>query len=289
MNHPATLGRFDPYYTGVVLVVHLLAGLALWPALFSWGGLLAFTLSLYLVGIVGINLCYHRLLTHRSYAVPRWLEYSLATLGVCCMQDAPGTWVATHRAHHQHSDDEPDPHSPLVSFFWSHIGWLLYDNRGIRSLAAYDRYARDILQDPYYRWLQRRPRPVVIYLASCFLYFLLGWAISGPLYGASLLVWGGFLRTVVVWHISWSVNSLTHLVGYRNYVTRDDSRNNALVAFFSLGEGWHNNHHAAPRSASNWHRWWEVDPVWLLIRGLELVGLATAVIRPTTPISCSRE
>jgi stearoyl-CoA desaturase (delta-9 desaturase) len=287
-RHAATEAGVAWRYAGPILLMHVLACLAVVPWLFSWAGVVAFVAGVYFFG-VGINIGFHRLLTHRSFACPLWLEHSLATIGVCCAEDAPATWVAAHRMHHKDSDREPDPHTPLAGFVWGHMGWLLRPNREVRSLATYDRFARDLLRDPYYRWLQRGTNVLVVYFAHAALYAVVG-LVAGRLVGgswgdglqlaASLLVWGVALRTVVVWHISWSVNSLSHLFGYQNYATRDNSRNNWLVALLTSGEGWHNNHHAEPTSASNWRRWWEVDPMFLVIVALERVGLAWDVVRP---------
>ncbi|MGI9455932.1 MAG: acyl-CoA desaturase, partial [Aeoliella sp.] len=227
--------------------------------------------------------------SHRSFSCPRWLERCFVVVAVCCMEDAPAVWVSAHRLHHKDSDERPDPHSPLVNFLWSHVGWLLFPNHDVRSFNACDRYARDIIRDPFYLWLQLGINVMLVYLAHAALFFLVGlgagaWMtgtwMGGLQFGLSMLVWGVILRTVVVWHITWSVNSLTHLWGYRNYDTGEESRNNWFVGLIANGEGWHNNHHAEPASASNWHRWWEIDPMWLVIRGLERVGLAWDVVRP---------
>ncbi len=277
------------FYAAPIAVMHLLACLALVPYFFSWTGVVSVAVGLYLFATLGINLGYHRLLAHRSLQVPRWLEYCLTTLALCSLQTTPSRWVATHRLHHNHSDDPEDPHSPEETFFWSHIGWLLYRNSSLQSAAVYDKYARDLLSDPYYWWLEKRPwRSPAIYLAHAALIFLggalAGWALWGSQaalqFGLSLLVWGVFLRTVLVWHITWSVNSLTHLFGYRTYETDENSRNNWFVGLVAMGEGWHNNHHHDPASASVQHRWWEFDPTYYSIRVLESVGLARKVIRP---------
>jgi stearoyl-CoA desaturase (delta-9 desaturase) len=150
----------------------------------------------------------------------------------------------------------------------------------------YRRYARDVLEDPFYMALEKRP--IWIWLAHAAIFFVAGLVIgwsgtdrwAGVQFGLSLLVWGVFVRTVLVWHITWSVNSLTHLFGYSNYDTSDHSRNNWFVAILTVGEGWHNNHHHDPASASNHHRWWELDITYLQIRLLERMGLAHDVIRP---------
>jgi stearoyl-CoA desaturase (delta-9 desaturase) len=229
------------------------------------------------------------LLTHRGYRCPLWLEHALATIGVCCLQDTPARWVSIHRLHHQHSDERPDPHSPLVSFLWGHVGWLLVENRDLRPMVLYERYAKDLLRDPFYWKLERGLRWLWIYLAQWPVFFLVGfaagWASSGApsagvQFGLSLMVWGVFVRTVLVWHITWSVNSLAHVWGYRNYETGEQSRNNWFVAILTSGEGWHNNHHADTRSARHGHRWWEIDLIFTCVRGLEAVGLAWNVCKP---------
>ena len=258
------------------------------PWLFSWTGVALLVTGLYVFGTLGINLCFHRLLTHRGFSCPRWLEHGLALLGICCLQDTPARWVAVHRLHHQHSDDDPDPHSPLVTFLWSHIGWLLVENRQVNSVLTYDRYARDVLKDPFYFAFERNLLWVWVNVVQWLLFFSAGLAIGcyggtlmdGVQFGLSLLIWGVFARTVAVWHITWSVNSATHLWGYRNYDTDENSRNNWLVALISNGEGWHNNHHADQRSAAHGHRWWEFDVTYLTIWLLGKMGLVTDVVRP---------
>jgi fatty-acid desaturase len=270
-----------------VALYHLVALLALLPWLFSWTGVVAAALGLYVFGSLGINLYYHRLLTHRGLTCARWVERILAIAGVCCVQDTPARWVAIHRRHHEHADRQPDPHSPLVSFFWAHIGWTLVENRDLGRLRIYERYAKDILRDPFQKWLERNYGWIVMTHWAGFLgvgiaieLALGGDWMQAAQFGASLLVWGVFVRTVVVWHITWSINSVTHLWGYRNYATDEDSRNNLFVALISNGEGWHNNHHADPRSARHGHYWWELDVVHLTIRLMAMAGLARDVVAP---------
>jgi fatty-acid desaturase len=276
-------------YAIPIALMHLLALLALLPWLFSWTGVVVMLIGIHVFG-QAITMCYHRLLSHRSFRVPRWLERAFVVLALCCMQDTPAKWVAAHRLHHNHSDEQPDPHSPLVNFLWSHVGWLLIENPAVRSLSVYQKYARDILQDPFYMRLEKQPLLVgTIYLAHAALFFaggaVAGWLVGGTMQaalqmGLSLLVWGVFVRTVAVWHITWSVNSLTHLFGYRNHETGEQSRNNWLVALLSVGEGWHNNHHHDPAGASVQHRWWEIDLTYYEIRLLGLLGLARDIIPP---------
>jgi stearoyl-CoA desaturase (delta-9 desaturase) len=260
------------------------------PWCFSWSGVILAAIGTNFFGTLGINLCYHRLLAHRSLAVPRWLERALATIALCSLEDTPCRWVANHRLHHRHSDEEPDPHSPRDGVLWAHMGWLFRWVPQRRSWAFFEQYSRDVLADGYYRYLERNPWSIVaIYVAHAAVFAVAGLLVGrwtggdwsrGLQLAASWLVWGVFLRTVLVWHITWSVNSLTHLFGYRTYATDEDSRNNWFVAVIAMGEGWHNNHHHDPASASVQHRWWEVDVTYYLILLLERLGLATDVIQP---------
>ena len=276
-------------YASAVGSYHLLALLALLPWFFSRTGVALAMIGVFVFGSGGINLCYHRLLSHRSFSCPLWLEHTLAMLAVCCVQDTPARWVATHRMHHHRADDQADPHSPLVNLFWSYIGWLFLENTDLCRGVAYDRYARDIVRDKFYRWIERAV--VWITLGQSLVYFAFGFLVElllgGTLseaaqFGASIWLWGVVIRTILVWHITWCGNSFPHLFGYRNYETDDNSRNNMLVAIITNGEGWHNNHHADPSSASNQHRWWEFDLTYLFLRLLVLLGFAWDVQLPKT-------
>ena len=269
-------------YAVPIVSLHVLTLLVGVPWLFSWSGLLLCLVGSHIFGS-GINIGYHRLLTHRSFKCPRWVEYGFVSLALCCLEDNPATWVTTHRLHHKESDQEPDPHTPAEGFWWSHMMWLFTKNPTLHNLNTYDRVARDILQDRWYFWLQRGMNAFYVYLAHALLFMLAGFAVgytvdgtseAGMQLAASWLVWGVIARTVLVWHISWSVNSLSHLFGYRNFSTREESRNNWFVAAIAAGEGWHNNHHGDPTAVSNWHRWWEFDLSYCVIRGLAFCGLA---------------
>ena len=286
---PTSPKRFNVRIVQGIIGFHLLALLACIPWLFSWSGLAWAVAGLYLFGTLGINIGYHRLLTHRGFACPRWLEHGLTVLGACCWQGSPMSWVAIHRMHHQHPDQAGDPHSPRDSFFWSHMGWFLIVDPAIHNFGTYDRYARDLFQDSFYKWLERpqvwRTLHRIQWAAFLVAGTLVGGLWTGSVWGAlqlglSWLVWGVFVRTVAVWHITWSINSVTHLWGYRNYQTPDDSRNNWLVGLVSNGEGWHNNHHAEPRCAAHGRRWWELDVSYLTIRLFELGGLSSEVVKP---------
>ncbi|MCG8653735.1 MAG: acyl-CoA desaturase, partial [Pirellulales bacterium] len=239
-------------------------------------------------GMLGITIGYHRLLTHRGFTCPKWLEHFFAILGMCNLQDSPARWVAIHRLHHQHSDKRPDPHSPLAGFLWGHMGWVVCRHKDLDRTSHYERYVRDLLRDPFYLRLERYGGWFYVFLGHAALIIAVGagvglWldGVSGAIrYAASWAVWAVAIRTVFVLHGTWAVNSLAHVFGYRNYETRDQSTNNWLVALLAHGEGWHNNHHAQPRSAAHGHRWWEFDMSWWVIRFLERVGLAKDVVRP---------
>jgi stearoyl-CoA desaturase (delta-9 desaturase) len=295
LDYPSTTEPRQIYWQYVFGIggIHLLGLLALLPWFFSWTGVVVAILGHYLVGTLGIGVGYHRLLTHRGFACPLWLEHILSTLGVLSLQDSPARWVAIHRVHHQHSERQPDPHSPLVNFLWSHVGWLVCVNRDHYNVKFYQRYVPDLLRDPLYIRYERSYFWFTTYIISCVIYYLVGfgagWLLTGELlpsvqFGASIMVWGCFVRTLSVWHATWSVNSLSHLFGYRRYETNDNSRNNWFVGLFATGEGWHNNHHADPVSAKHGHRWWEFDMTWLTIRFMEMVGLAWDVKRPRADV-----
>jgi fatty-acid desaturase len=270
---------------------HALALLAFVPWFFSWTGVVLAVLGIYVFGVLGINIGYHRLLTHKGFVCPKWLEHGFAVLGVCCLQGSPSRWVATHRRHHEHADDEPDPHSPIIGFLWAHIGWVLVKNETMERDGLYRSYAKDILRDDFYAWIEDRRMWIWLNFVPWVVFFsgglgvglALGWPLAAALqFGLSLWLWGVIVRTVVHCHFTWAVNSVTHLWGYRNYETADNSRNNALIAFISNGEGWHNNHHADPHSARHGHAWWEIDVAWLTIRCLMAIGLATQVKMPAS-------
>ncbi len=286
--------RLNWPYIAVIAAYHAAALVAFMPGYFSWSGLIVAVLGTHLCGLFGINLCYHRLLTHRGLTCPKWLEHAMVIIAMSCFQETPARWVAIHRRHHQFADQQPDPHSPLASFFWGHMGWILVDQPELSRLGIYERYAKDILRDRFYVALERNHWLVWINLGQMPLFFGAGFAVAwlsgqtpdaAAQTGLSIMMFGVFVRTVLVWHITWAVNSVTHLWGYRNYETDEDSRNNIIVGLIANGEGWHNNHHADPRSARHGHRWWEIDNTYLTIRFLAWLGLASDVVVPTPPAS----
>ena len=281
-------GRILWPYAVPVIVFHLLLPLAFFPYFFSWTGLLMIPLGNYVFCSMGIGAGYHRLLTHRSFNCPKWLEHVFAILGVCTLQDSPARWVVIHRLHHQNSDNQPDPHSPLAGFFWGHMEWIFVENRQLASFSTYERYAKDLLADPFYMKLERNLMWAWIFAAHALLFFLAGLAIgwlvdgsydAGAQFGLSLLVYGVVFRTLYTWHVTWAINSVTHRWGYRNYETDENSRNNWIFGLATNGEGWHNNHHADLRCAINgFHRWWELDVTYLTLSLLRMVGLVTELV-----------
>jgi stearoyl-CoA desaturase (delta-9 desaturase) len=245
------------------------------PFTFTWSGLVV-CLSLYMIVGLGLTMGYHRLLTHRSFQTPHFVEYILTVLGSLANQGGPLQWVAVHRMHHQHSDQAGDPHSPHHGIWWAHMFWWMPYIPAIDDRARLQRYVPDLARDPVHCFLERWQ--VVLPLALGVLLFVLGQAWAGV--GLSWLVWGIFVRTTLLYHATWLVNSAAHVWGYRTYRTRDRSTNLWWVALLTLGEGWHNNHHAFPRSARHGLRWWEVDFTYLLIRLMSFVALARQIHLP---------
>ena len=248
-------------------VFHVGAVLALFN--FSWSGLAVFIGTFYVSLVLGIGMAYHRLLTHRSYKVPKLVEYALTVCATLALEGGPLFWVATHRQHHQHSDGDSDPHTPRHGGLWAHMGWIMFGNTLHNDVTRTSRYAPDLAKDPFHVWISTY-HWVPLTVLGVVLLALGGW---------NWVLWGVFLRTTVGLHTTWLVNSATHLWGTRRFETRDDSRNNWWVALLTFGEGWHNNHHANPSSAPYGLAWYEVDVIYANIRLLEWLGIATQVRR----------
>jgi stearoyl-CoA desaturase (delta-9 desaturase) len=274
MGRAATAGEGINWLTLWVIVIFHIGALAAF-FFFSWGRLAAMVI-LYILAInVGIGMCYHRLLTHRGYQVPKWLEYLMALCSTLSLEGGPIFWVATHRVHHQHSDHAGDPHTPREGGWWAHTGWMIWGNSLHAQTAALSRYVPDLARDRFHVWLSKYHWIPIS--SSGVLLFTLGWWAGGWKNGVGMLLWGGFLRVTLGLHATWLVNSATHLWGSRRFETRDDSRNSWWVALFSGGEGWHNNHHAHPVSAKHGLAWYEFDPNWWGIWLLSKIGLARQI------------
>ncbi len=271
----------------VTVLPLLLVGFAMWRA---WGGalrwedLVVMALTYTLTGL-GITVGYHRLFTHRSFKTSRSLRALFAALGSAAIEGPVIEWVANHRKHHRFSDEPGDPHSPHVGragglrgalggLAHAHVGWIL---RG-GEMASEERYARDLLADPVLRFIDRTF--VVWVLAGLLFPFALGLALTGSIVGGLTgLLWGGAVRIFLLHHATFSINSLCHFFGRRRFATGDQSRNLYWLALPTLGEAWHNNHHAFPTSARHGLRWWQLDPSAWLITAMERVGLVWDVVR----------
>jgi len=275
LNLAAVILPFAAFAAAIVL---------LWNSLVGWSDLAIFSF-MYVTTALGVTIGYHRLLTHRAFDAPRPVRYGLAALGQMSVQGSVIDWVADHRKHHAFTDEEGDPHSPhhehgeglrgaLRGLMYAHVGWL-FETQGA---AQKRRYARDLLDDPGMRRISRAfPWFVLLGLA---LPALLGFLLTGTAAGAfTALLWGGFVRIFLVHHVTWSVNSICHFFGRRRFETDDMSTNVFWLALPSMGESWHHNHHAFPRSARHGLRWWEVDVSALIIAGMERIGLARNVVR----------
>ncbi len=287
----------DRIITGTVTVLPFLGlGLVcwqLWERALHWHDIVVFAI-LYAATGLGITVGFHRLLTHRSFKTSRWLRATFAAVGSAAVEGPVISWVSDHRKHHVYADQEGDPHSPHVDhgvgwrgalrgLFHAHVGWLfIHTERG-----AKERFARDLIDDPAIRFVDRT---FVLWVALGLLVpFGLGYAVGGTLMAALTgLLWGGFVRMLVLHHVTYSINSLCHFFGRRRFDTDDHSRNLLWLAPLSFGESWHNNHHAFPTSARHGLRFWELDLSAMLIRGLESVGLAWDVVRVSSERQSAR-
>lgn len=256
----------------------------LWNRLVGPSDLIVFGV-MYVLTAFGITVGFHRMLTHRSFQTSKPVEYAFATFGSMAVQGPVNSWVADHRKHHAHTDKEGDPHSPhvghedgvrgvLAGLWHAHVGWLLAE----QGRADWKRYAPDLYEDRGMRFISRHF--VALVALSLLLPAALGFALTGTLLGAATgLLWGGLVRIFLVHHVTWSVNSVCHFLGSRRFNTDDESTNVFWLALPSLGESWHHNHHAFPRSATHGLRRWELDPSAVVIAGMEKLGIARNVVR----------
>ncbi|MGH7756764.1 MAG: acyl-CoA desaturase, partial [Vulcanimicrobiaceae bacterium] len=231
MDHVRRAQRDYPTAIGLT-IVHVGALAAFAPALFSWPAVALAIFLFWLCGGIGITLGYHRMLTHRSLAMPRPVEYAIALCGTLALQGGPIEWVATHRKHHAHTDRDGDPHDSHRGMGWAHVEWLYRTNKDRLAPDEWARWAPDLTRDPYYRFLNKHSAWIQVAFGA--LLFAIG--------GWPFVVWGIFFRLAVLYHCTWLVNSAAHATGYQSFRTGDRSTNCWWVALVAFGEGWHNNH-----------------------------------------------
>jgi stearoyl-CoA desaturase (delta-9 desaturase) len=250
-----------------MFILHVGAVAALLPRFWSWQAVVVL-LVLYWITVLGVTLGLHRLVAHRSFEAPRWVERGLVLMGALACQSGPIEWVGLHRHHHLFSDQPNDHHDAGRGLWWAHSEWMLHE---IPALREIHRFTGDLERDPLYRWLDRWFLLLQLPLGAALYWIGETTGVHGG--GLGLVLWGIPLRLVIVYHVTWLVNSATHAFGYRNFDSPDLSRNCWWVAILSFGEGWHNNHHAHPSSARHGLRWFEFDITWQHIRLLRALGL----------------
>jgi len=238
--------------------------------MFTWKAFFVALVLLWVAGSLGIGMGYHRLLTHRGYKTPKWVEYFLTTCATLALEGGPFFWVAVHRVHHQNTDKEGDPHTPQDGGFWAHMGWIITGRVMHNQATELLPYIPDLRKDKFHTWISKW-HWLPITLLGVILLLVGGW---------SVMFWGIFLRTVAGLHMTWLVNSATHMWGTQRFDTGDDSKNSFWVALLTFGEGWHNNHHAHPQVARHGLTWLEIDLNWYGIWVLRQVGLAWDIKLP---------
>jgi stearoyl-CoA desaturase (delta-9 desaturase) len=282
------MSRSDKIFNTLAVVIPFAAIFAaivlLWNQAVSTRDLLILLVMYVPIGF-GVTIGYHRLLTHRAFATNKPMQYLFAVLGTASVQGPVIAWVADHRKHHAHTDEEGDPHSPhvghsdglrgvLAGLWHAHTGWLFNEH----GRADWNKYAADLMDDRGMKRINRLFPLIVLY--SLALPFAAGWLLGGTLAAAlTALLWGGLVRVFLLHHVTWSINSICHFAGSRRFEVDDRSTNVFWLAIPSLGESWHHNHHAFPRSAVHGLKPWEVDISSLVIAGMEKVGLAWNVVR----------
>ncbi len=256
---------FNKSTAAFFIFLHLGALLALAPFAFSWSAVILFFVLHWMTASLGICLGYHRFLTHRGLKLPKPVAYFLVFLGTLACENGPIKWVAQHRMHHAGSDTDRDPHNAKKSFWWAHFGWMLFSHREFDDRKVLHSYAKDIADDRFYQFLDNHF--IKIQVALGLILFAIG--------GIPWVVWGIFLRIVMVYHSTWFVNSAAHYFGYKTFKLENDLSTNCWwVGLIAYGEGWHNNHHAYPKSARHGLRFWEIDMTWMAICFLRALGLA---------------
>jgi fatty-acid desaturase len=263
--------------------VHLIA-LAFAIPYFTWQAFVLFWIFYYLTGMFGITFSFHRLLTHKSFKAHKWLENVATFCGTLACQGGPLSWVGQHRLHHMHSDTDLDPHNARRGFWHSHIGYIFFRRQDLADSRICATYCKDIASNPYFWFLEKYMIPIQIVLALVFMG--LGGLIGANFQGfdthmaTSFVVWGIFCRLTAVYNVTWLVNSFAHLWGNNPNKSHDLSKNNWIVGLLAFGEGWHNNHHAKPRSARHGWKTWQFDQTWILILVFKSLGLITNIQMP---------
>lgn len=269
------------------ILLHIAVVLVFWTG-FSWVALIAL-LATYGIRMFGITAGYHRYFSHRTFKTSRFFQFLLAFLGASSAQKGPLWWASHHRHHHKHSDSEKDIHSPSQSgFWWSHVGWILSD----KYKHTNNKLIKDMRWYPELCWLDRwHLLPPILWAVSM---FGLGWGLNAmnPEWGTTgfqMFVWGFVLSTVLLYHGTFTVNSLAHVIGSRRFNTKDDSRNSLLISLVTLGEGWHNNHHRFPSSERQGLYWWELDLSHYMLRVLSWTGLVWDLRTPPDRVYASKK
>ena len=259
-----SLGEKIFVFIGVVgpFIATLYAITRLWQRYVTWSDIILM-LVFYLISGLGITIGFHRMLTHKSFETSKYIKAMFLIMGCMAWEGNPITWASTHIKHHAHSDQEDDPHSPLVSLWHAHLGWIF------KEVADPETYGSWLKKDPVVVWVDK----------TWWVWGVLGMLIPFAIGGWSGLLWGGAVRIFLTHHVTWSVNSVCHTFGKRPYCTKDASRNNWLVGLLAFGEGWHNNHHAFPRSAFHGMEWWQFDLSSIIIRTMESTKLVWSVYR----------
>jgi len=246
--------------------IHVVAIAGVIATGWSWSGF-ALAIGFYYLRMFGITAGYHRYFAHRSFKTGRVFQFILAFLGTISTQKGVLWWASHHRQHHRYSDGPKDIHSPIQrGLWWSHLGWIICN----RYERMDKNEVKDLVKFPELVWIQKYERVIVVLFATSF----------GVWGGFWAFLWGYCVSTVMLWHGTFTINSLSHVWGQRRYDTTDDSRNNFLLALITMGEGWHNNHHYYQRSAAQGFYWWELDMSYMILKGLSYVGVTSGVNRP---------
>ena len=254
-----------------ILSIHMVCLGVIWVG-WSWVAV-AMAAALFISRMFCITAFYHRYFSHRTFRTHRVTQFLFALAGVTAAQRGPVWWAAHHRAHHRHSDTEPDPHSPgIYGVLWSHVGWFLSDKGIETDWAAVPDWAKY----PELKWLERNHMvgPLLLIVAMAIAGWTLGHFWTGLHTSAwQMVIWGFGVSTTLLYHGTFTINSIAHVVGSQRFKTGDDSRNNWLLALLTLGEGWHNNHHYFPGSARQGFYWWEIDMTYYVLRGMQMLGI----------------